>query len=101
MANLKTAKSKYAKVVDQVNGYRDQCDEFAELVETKKAAMSQVILNGGNFEKMTDDILKMERKHELMIDHLAMAETHQDEAAVVLAEIVGKNAVKVADLFKG
>jgi len=97
MANLKTATSKYAKVVDQVAGFRDQCDEFAELVETKKAKMSKVILNGGNFEKLTDELLKLERKHELMIEHLSLAEKHQDAAALVLAEIVDKNARKVAD----
>ncbi len=96
MANLKTATSKYAKVVDQVDGIRQQCDEIAELVETKKANMNKVILNGGNFEEMADDVLELERKHRLMLEHLSLAEKQQEASALVLAEIVDKNAQKTA-----
>jgi len=96
MSNLKTAQKKYDGVVAQVDKIRGQCDEIGRLVETKTADMGQASLNGGNFTDMADDVLEVERKHRLMLEHLLLAEKQQDAAALVLAEIVDKNAQKVA-----
>jgi len=96
MTSLKTAQKKYDTVLSQIGDMQTQTDEVRQLVETKEADMRTIMLNGGNFKKLTDELMKLQQKHSIMIEHLSLAEKHQDAAALVLSKIVDKNAQKVA-----
>ena len=96
MTSLKTAQKKYDTVLSHIADMQTQTDEVRQLIETKEADMRTIMLNGGDFKRLTDELMKLQQKHSIMIEHLSLAEKHQDAAALVLSEIVDKNAQKVA-----
>jgi len=96
MTSLKTAQKKYDTVLSHIADMQTQTDEVRQLIETKEAEMRTIMLNGGDFKRLTDDLMKLEGKHSVMLDQLTYAEKHQDAAALALSKIVDKNAQKVA-----